>query len=170
MKNTLYLDMDDVVADWAKEARHFFKNVTYDENGRIPNDVWEQLRNHHRFYRKLELMPGATELVQWAREFTTKNGYDLRFLTAIPPDNDMPYAFSDKVIWANERFPDIPVFFGPFSHDKHKHCRRPGDILIDDRTSNCMEWRQAGGIAHQYTSWPRCREWIAHMLPKLLLI
>jgi hypothetical protein len=36
--------------------------------------------------------------------------------------------------------------FGPYSKDKHQHCR-PGDILIDDRSSNIEEWQAAGGIA-----------------------
>ena len=36
--------------------------------------------------------------------------------------------------------------FGPYSKDKHQHCE-PGDILIDDRSSNIEEWRAVGGIA-----------------------
>jgi hypothetical protein len=39
--------------------------------------------------------------------------------------------------------------FGPFSKDKYVHCHA-GDVLIDDRTSNCEEWRAAGGIAIQH--------------------
>ena len=39
--------------------------------------------------------------------------------------------------------------FGPYSHDKHVHCL-PGDVLIDDRTSNCEDWRRAGGVAIQH--------------------
>jgi hypothetical protein len=29
------------------------------------------------------------------------------------------------------------------------HCL-PGDVLIDDRTSNCEDWRRAGGVAIQH--------------------
>ena len=71
------------------------------------------------------------------------------FLTAVPRNNDVKWAFYDKMIWASNYFPDIPVMFGPYSHDKHVHCQ-PGDVLIDDRTSNCTEWRRAGGIAIQH--------------------
>jgi hypothetical protein len=39
--------------------------------------------------------------------------------------------------------------FGPYSKDKHTHCV-PGDILIDDRTSNIHEWNNVGGIGLLY--------------------
>ena len=65
----------------------------------------------------------------------------------------------DKVCWAQEHFPGIPVFLGPYSQDKWQHCR-PGDILIDDRTSNCTEWENAGGHSHIYKSWVSCKVWL----------
>jgi hypothetical protein len=60
------------------------------------------------------------------------------------------WAFWDKILWAQERYPDIPVHFGPYSEDKQKHCV-PGDILVDDRPDNCQSWRDAGGIAVRVT-------------------
>jgi hypothetical protein len=75
----------------------------------------------------------------------------------------MPFAAWDKVLWAIERFERIPVLFGPFSHDKWRHCT-PGDILIDDRTSNCSEWRSAGGLSHIYRTWEGCRPWLEQTL------
>jgi hypothetical protein len=44
------------------------------------------------------------------------------------------------------------------------HCRNPGDILIDDRRSNCEEWIAVGGAAHQYKEWPECKVWLENML------
>jgi hypothetical protein len=58
----------------------------------------------------------------------------------------VPDAFSDKVLWAQEHFPDIEVHFGPYAVDKYRHCQL-GDILVDDRLSNCESWTQAGGKA-----------------------
>jgi hypothetical protein len=72
-------------------------------------------------------------------------------LTAIPNKNDMFMVIQDKIDWVNDYFPDIRVQFGPYSEDKHQHCS-PGDILVDDRTSNCDEWRTAGGIAVKVNS------------------
>jgi hypothetical protein len=38
------------------------------------------------------------------------------------------------------------MHFGPYSKDKQYHAQ-PGDILVDDRTSNCTEWNAVHGIA-----------------------
>lgn len=166
MKNSiqrcLYLDMDDVVADWNKEAMRHLQR-TWVIGDRLPDEEWRKLQNHSRFYRNLPLMPGAEELVAWARDYTKRNNMHLAFLTAIPQSNEVPYAIYDKLLWAQERFPHIPVFFGPYSQDKHMHCQ-PGDILIDDRVQNCLDWRAVGGIAHQYSTWENCRSWIYHNL------
>ena len=75
----------------------------------------------------------------------------------------MPYAANDKVWWAHRHFPGIPVFLGPFSHDKWRHCVA-GDILIDDRHSNCHEWQSVGGRAHIYTTWEKCKPWLEDAL------
>jgi hypothetical protein len=155
----IYIDLDDVVADWNTEAIAFLKEIEVDEDGRLAPNVWPTLRGHTRFYRNLPLMPGATDLVNWALEYGKKHNAPVAFLTAIPRDNDVQYAFYDKVLWAHERFPDIPVFFGPYSYDKQTHCQ-PGDILFDDRKSNCDEWIAAGGLACRYTTWENCKKWI----------
>lgn len=161
------LDLDDVVADWMGEAARFLQREMWKVGERIPNQEWNKLKLHHRFYRDLPLMPHAHKLVHWAKEFSDKNNMSLGFLTAIPHDNDMPWSIQDKVWWADKHFPGIPVFFGPYSHDKHLHCN-PGDILIDDRISNCQDWVKAGGIAHQYTDWWKCEAWInSHLIGNL---
>ena len=64
----------------------------------------------------------------------------------MPKGNDVKWSFYDKVVWAQQHFPDIAVMFGPYSKDKHVHCMS-GDILIDDRLSNIEEWAAAGGNA-----------------------
>jgi hypothetical protein len=159
----IYLDMDDVVADWLAHAQDFLKLRWDDKKGeRIPQSDWDRLKADTHFYRSLPLKEGANDLVNYCRDLTMKTGGSLRFLTALPHDYSMPYAASDKVFWAHERYPDITVFFGPFSHDKWRHCK-PGDILIDDRTSNCTEWIEAGGQAHIYRDWPTCRAWLQEL-------
>ena len=162
-KRTLYLDMDDVVADWRGEAIRLLA-LEFDANQwSLSNDERSRLCESGRFYRNLPLLPGAHELVAWAKEYAHTNRLDLAFLTAVPYKIPMPFVYFDKVHWANENFPGIPVFFGPTSKEKQKHCKR-GDILIDDKPSNCMEWRLAGGIAHQYTTWENCKHWIENEL------
>ena len=141
---TLYLDMDGVFADFDSYAQSV---AGYPITGeRWPLEAWRRITANPRLYRDLGLTAEARELVEHCRQLAQERLFRLIFLTAIPKDNDVPWAFYDKVMWAQENFPGIPVHFGPYSHDKHVHCR-PGDILIDDRLSNIEEWAAAGGIA-----------------------
>ena len=145
-KHTIYLDMDGVVADWDAKAQEILGKPKSSVNGRWPDSDWARLRDFPHFYRVLAKMPRADELVDLARQFRDELGWDLYFLTAIPHDNDVPDAFTDKVEWAQEYYPDIRVHFGPYSNDKQDHCR-PGDILVDDRSDNCAQWISRGGTA-----------------------
>ena len=156
----IYLDMDDVVADWYTSAQDFLQMKWKNKEERIPQADWDRLKQHSRFYRDLPVKDGAFDLVNFCRDAVADGlADDLRFLTALPHNDDMPYAAYDKVLWATERFERIPVLFGPYSTDKWRHCQ-PGDILIDDRTDNCQQWESAGGHAHVYRDWPRCKEWL----------
>ena len=161
---TIYLDMDDVVADWHTAAQEFLKMRWEKENERIPKSDWDKIKQYSRFYLDLPLKENAYDLVSWVSAYClTHSGTNARFLTAIPHDDSMPFAAQDKVWWANKHFPGWPVFIGPYSHDKWKHCQ-PGDILIDDRHSNCNEWVSAGGLAHPYRDWPTCKVWLEQTL------
>lgn len=159
----IYLDMDDVVADWMGYARDYLKQPDWKDGEMLPDATWRRLKDDHRMYSKLPIKTDALKLVSWVTDYAYRNNFELRFLTAIPHNNDMPWSFYDKVNWADQNFPHIPVFFGPYSHDKWKHCQ-PGDVLIDDRRSNCEEWERAGGIAHIYKNWPDCKEWLEENL------
>lgn len=158
----IYLDMDDVVADWMGYARAYLKR-DWNEGEMLPDNEWRRLKDDQRMYSKLPLKEGAHELVDWVTRYATKNDCGLFFLSAIPHGNDMPWSITDKVHWANRHFPNIPVFLGPYSHDKWVRCQ-PGDILIDDRRSNCDEWTRAQGRAHQYKRWEDCKVWLEQEL------
>lgn len=140
---TIYLDMDGVVADFNAYARSVLKKTEVGE--KWPHEEWVKLRDNPRMYRDLPKTPYADQLVETATEIVNRNKWQLLFLTAVPKNNDIFWAFSDKVTWARIRYPWVPVHFGPYSHDKHVHAK-PNDILIDDRTSNITEWNAAGGI------------------------
>lgn len=160
----IYLDMDDVVADWHTAAQDFLKMRWNKDNERIPQEDWDKIKHLSHFYRNLPLKEGASELVDYCQDAVAKGkAKGLFFLTALPHDYSMPDAASDKVWWAHDHFPGITVYLGPFSHDKWRHCR-PGDILIDDRTSNCEEWIREGGHAHIYRTWEACRPWLEQII------
>ncbi len=146
--NTIYLDMDGVVADFDEYA---YRMLGVPPSGGIYSDeIWKQLAANPRIYRDLKKTPEADELVAECKKLCKEFNCDLKFLTAVPKGNDVPWAFYDKMTWALFFFPDIPVMFGPFSKDKHSHCHT-GDILIDDRKSNIEEWCAAGGFGVMYT-------------------
>jgi 5'(3')-deoxyribonucleotidase len=146
---TLYLDMDGVVADFDEYAARTL-GVPPSE-GIYPDEVWYKLASNARLYRDLKKTSYADQLVAECRDFALTKGYDLYFLTAVPKGNDVKWSFYDKVVWAQQHFPDIAVMFGPYSKDKWQHCNAE-DILIDDRQSNIDEWRAAGGIAIHHVS------------------
>ena len=147
---TIYLDMDGVVADWVSEVEKVIGYRLTDPSVKYPDVDWQKIRGHIRVFRDMPKMPQADEMVELARRFRDELGYQLLFLTAIPHYNDVHWAFWDKITWAQNRYPDIPVHFGPYSEDKQKHCI-PGDILVDDRLDNCTQWQAAGGVAVRVT-------------------
>ena len=65
----IYLDMDDVVADWMKTAREMVKR-DWNYGERIPDSDWQKLQTKQRFYRNLPKKQGADELVQWCRDLS----------------------------------------------------------------------------------------------------
>jgi 5'(3')-deoxyribonucleotidase len=147
---TIYLDMDGVVADWTEGVAQFIGYRLDDPTVKYPDVDWQKIRSHMRLFRDLPKMPQADQMVDLARKFRDEFGFNLIFLTAIPHYNDVHWAFWDKMLWAQERYPDIPVHFGPYSEDKKKHCVA-GDILVDDRPDNCQSWREASGVAVRVT-------------------
>ena len=117
---TIFLDMDGVVADFDKYAKEI---LGYSTPGgkRYPPEDWAKISENPRFYRWLAVCQDADLLVNRVMEIAKANNYDVKFLTAIPRKNDVPWCFTDKVEWAQHHFPEIPVWFGPYSNDKHHH-------------------------------------------------
>jgi 5'(3')-deoxyribonucleotidase len=141
--------MDGVVADFDALARAVVKNNNFDTLAeRWPDDSWEQIKKYPHFYRAIPKMLQADAMMSLAERFRDELGWNLYMLTAIPRLNDIPDCFWDKIGWMREYYPNVIVRFGPYSEDKQHHCR-PGDILVDDRTSNCGQWRSSGGHAVQ---------------------
>lgn len=159
----IYLDMDDVVADWTGYANTFFDTPGREASHYLPDNEWLKLKTQQRMYAELPLKAGAHDLVNMCYSYCAEHKTRLAFLTALPHDDSFPYAAFDKVHWADQHFGIIPVFFGPYAKDK-RHFAKPGDILIDDRRSNCDEWAEAGGKSFVYTTWEQCQPWLKEQL------
>lgn len=160
---TIYLDMDDVTADWVGYVNTAL-GATYLPSQQVHSADWNELRTYHqRMYR--DLLPNQSFIPIFRRLVDPQRGgsYALAFLTALPHTDaaQWPYAPLDKIRWVDRYLiemdtkVEIPVFLGPYAHQKYLHCK-PGDILIDDRQSNCTEWEAAGGIAHMYKNADDC--------------
>jgi 5'(3')-deoxyribonucleotidase len=143
----IFLDMDGVVSDFDSYAQQIL-GYSAELGGKYPESEWKKLSANPRLYSALPICPGSQEFVTEVSRIAKDTNRELLFLSAVPSFNDAPWAFWDKISWASQHFPGIPVWFGPYSRDKQLHAR-PGDILIDDRDSNIREWAAAGGIAIQ---------------------
>ena len=142
-KNTIFVDMDGVIAD--------FDKFLFDKMGRtFPHNIgpaedvlmWDFLQNVDRLYWHLPPTEYAFELM----DMVLSTGANVEILTAIPRRTAILGAEKDKRDWMIKYFGNaIKVNIGPFSKDKWKHAKA-GDILIDDRPDNIDEWNAAGGI------------------------
>ena len=147
--NVIYIDMDGVVADFDTYVEGVLgREIGWGTSQDLTDDEWVKLASVDRLYYHLPLMPDATKLVAYAKSLSTR--FHVGFLTAIPRRTTIPSAQADKQAWVDKYFPGMKMDIGPYSRDKQKWCT-PGDILIDDRPSNIVEWSAAGGIAMYHT-------------------
>jgi len=165
----LYIDMDGVLADfpaWALSQDPTFTDITTP----LTPDQQQLIASNPRVFRDLEEMPRARSLMNVALHFYTELQWDVSILTAVPREPHMPWAFQDKMDWMRARWPLYPVRFGPYAEDKQRHCT-PGDILIDDKLSNCEQWQAQGGWAIHYQAGDAggdCEAQLAQRLEQLI--
>jgi len=143
-KNSIFCDMDGVVADFDVFMIKNFGKTFPHQSGPTDPTMWKFLESVQNLYYQLELTPYAKVLL----DALLAVGCPVAMLTAIPRRSTIPEAESDKRRWMSEKLAEykIPVLIGPFSRDKQNHITHPGDILIDDRSDNIARWIAAGGI------------------------
>lgn len=147
-RRSIYIDMDGVVADFEERVSEILGRKIGWGVSDLSHEDWEKVTKIKDLYRHLPLIPESTKLVGACKSFSHR--FHVGFLTAIPRETTMPSSREDKTHWLNVHFPGLPIYFGPFSRDKQKHCR-PLDILIDDKPENVEEWALAGGCAIHHT-------------------
>jgi len=158
---TIFLDMDGVVADFNAYAKEL---VGYTAPGkRYPPKDWDKIKVNPRLYRELPVIEGSEFFVERVRQLANENELSLKFLSAVPRQNDVGWVFWDKIEWCKTYFPGIPVWFGPYSRDKHVHCV-DADILIDDREDNIQDWTQVGGVGILHTDFITSIRELEHIL------
>ena len=140
MKKLLYIDLDEVIADFISAMHsHPLREIPpYDEHpDTIPN-----------IFRNLKLIEGAIASVNQLLE---SEKYEVYFLSTAPWNN--PSAWTDKRLWLEELFGDVINRKLILTHRKDLV---KGDILIDDRPNNGAkdfegEWIHFG--SDDYPDW-----------------
>src|SRR5690349_24175784 len=132
----LFLDADGVIADFDKGARQLLGMRPKEyiaRYGRGP--FWKRLAKAKNFYGSLSEMPDARRL------FDAVKHLEPTILTGLPVGN---WAAPQKVEWAAEHFPGVPIITC-MARDKHKHMHR-GDVLVDDRENHRAAYEAAGVV------------------------
>lgn len=137
--NTIWLDMDGVLADFDKSARRLFGMKPEDfERLHGPDKFWDLIKSEPDFFLKLEPMPDMKELYNYTKK------YNPPILTGIPKALEEQYG-NQKIEWSRKKFGEKQKIFLTRASKKHMFCK-PGDILIDDRTKYKHLWENAGGL------------------------
>ena len=89
---TIYIDMDGVVSDFDAYAEPI---VGYRTPGGIRyNDKdWKKIAANERLYSQLAKCPNADRVVNEVQRIAHEHDYEVRFLTAIPRQNEHPILY-----------------------------------------------------------------------------
>ncbi len=148
----IYLDMDGVVANFDKrfeDLSGMLPQAYVDKHGL--NAFWDLIDEKHKvaFWRGIEVMPGAKELVN----FVSKYPYQMLTAPSVKKQSVI-----GKGLWVKDKvgtlYPSKPKVF--YRKAKEKHMVKPeltkNDILVDDRPDTIVRWDGAGGTAILYQS------------------
>ena len=132
----LFLDADGVLANFDEGAKRLLgmsSRAFETKHGR--GTFWKRLANAKNFYGSLADMPDARLLFDAVKHLKPT------ILTGLPLGN---WAAPQKVGWAAEHFPGVPIITC-MARDKHKHMKR-GDVLVDDRENHRAAYEAAGVV------------------------
>lgn len=135
----LYLDLDNVMADFYKAAKEVSGLPEYSDN------MWEYIEKVDHFFYKLEVLPYAWQLLAYLEY----ENIHYEFLTSTClPTGTLWQCQADKVRWVQRKL-NSAVQVNCVTNWRHKKwfCTGKDDILIDDLDRNCKDWESVGGIA-----------------------
>ena len=145
MKYTIYSDMDGVLSDFDKRFMEFSDGLTPKEfESKYGRDkFWEliDITVGVPFWAGMDWMPDGKEYWNYIKQ------YDPIILSAPSVRDESKYG---KRIWKKRNMPNTKMILA-FARNKKKYANE-NSILIDDRPSNVMDWREAGGIGILHVS------------------
>ncbi|MCD8307163.1 MAG: hypothetical protein LUD51_02910 [Clostridia bacterium] len=150
----VYFDLDNVLAAFQKGGLDMCGiNIPDQAHQTKENEeaMWAALRTVPHFYDKLEMMPGAKEMFDYAYGLLGPAGCQI--LSAVPnKKHGMTNAAEDKTAWCKRMLaPDIEVNIVHSKHEKRERCQGPDCVLVDDLQGNIDEWESCGGTGVHYT-------------------
>ena len=148
IKPFIYLDMDGVLANWEAKAKELIGD---DWRAEVQKANWGGLYSYKDLFAIIEPMDDALELYD-ACLVIAGSRERVQILTALPNRANFPSAAQDKINWIHKHIhPEVRVNFGPRAQDKQWHCQN-GDVLIDDKERNIVQWVARGGCGIIHTS------------------
>lgn len=145
---TIYIDLDDTVADFRLSAESILKRKLGKNCRNITDTEWKRLGEDDFFYFNLELCEGAREFVN---NTLLIEGYDIQFLSALPRRAGIRWTKKCKKWWVEKHFNGIPLILTDSTSVKYLYCK-PGDILIDDKKDVIIKWSETGGYGIHHES------------------
>lgn len=147
----IFVDMDGVVADFAKGATKIFPSFVEgatEGDRKLNGKLWAAITRYQKeggeFWYDLE--PMADAMVLW--EYVSK--YTPEILTAC--GHSRFNAGPQKVKWVAKVFGEhVKINLTEKAREKAMYAQ-PGFILIDDKMKAIQPWRDAGGIGILHTS------------------
>ena len=139
----LYVDMDGVLADFAKAARVLFgldsdTDVMEFKNAIGRSKFWSKISQNPNFWIDIEPIPKDIQQTWKSLQSRFKH---IAILSA--PSYSDPNCIPNKNAWLDKHIgPGLRLF------EKEKFIYAcPNSVLIDDLEKNIIPWREAGGIA-----------------------
>ncbi len=124
--NTIYVDMDGVLARWNEKAS-------------------EEETHEKGYFLNREAENAAIGLVRKL----VNNGFDVRILSSVYLDE---HSKAEKREWLDiHGLNDIPAIFVPYGENKDEHIAVEGiPVLIDDYSKNLKSWEKKGFTAIKF--------------------
>ena len=152
---TIYLDVDEVLANWVRAALRLF---AYNEaevltawDMRTPRtwDLFDVLYmpptyGWQRIHEAGAAFWAEIEPFTWTRELATLC-QSYASTTLLTSASNHPDCFAGKAQWIAEHLPGMPHAIGRGCRSIHAH---PGALLIDDSPKNCVAFRERKNGGH----------------------
>ena len=153
----LFLDADGVLADFDEGARRLLGMTPRQYEAKHGRGAfWKRLAQAKNFYGTLPEMPDARVLYEGVKHLKPT------ILTGLPLGR---WAAPQKIEWAEEHFPDVPIITC-MARDKHKHMKR-GDVLVDDRENHRAAYEEAGVVFVHHKSAEDSLRQLAEIFPSV---